>query len=81
MLNNYKYYLIIFFKKIYIILRLYLILPINIFPSDLLKQFLNYRKFVKKSGKKKFKNIIDIGANSGNWTILFKNIYPNSNFF
>ena len=81
MLKDYKYYLIIYIKKIYIILRLYVFFQNNIFPQDLLKQYLNYRKFIKKGGNKKFKNIIDIGANSGNWTILFKNIYPNSNFF
>ena len=36
---------------------------------------------MKKNNLYNFDNIIDIGSNSGNWTILFKFLYRKSNFF
>ncbi|WP_435149610.1 FkbM family methyltransferase [Candidatus Pelagibacter bacterium nBUS_32] len=81
MIRAIKNNLIIILKRAYIKLRLYLLFSGNIFPQDLLKQFLNYKKFIKKKKISNLKNIIDLGANSGNWSILFKTIHKNSNFF
>ena len=48
MIRAIKNNLIIILKRAYIKLRLYLLFSGNIFPQDLLKQFLNYKKFIKK---------------------------------
>lgn len=76
-----KNIIIINIKKFFIYFRIYKCIPFNIFPRDLFGQFLNYKKIMKKNNLYNFKNIIDIGSNSGNWTILFKILYRNCNFF
>jgi len=81
MKSNIKNYIIINLKKFYLFFKIYLILPNIIFPSDLFNQFLNYKKILKKKQLYNFKNIVDIGANSGNWSILFKSLYTQSKFF
>jgi FkbM family methyltransferase len=62
----------IFLKKILIYFSLYFFLP-----KDLVCQF---KKF-KEVNKNKCKNIIDIGANVGNWTLLYMSLFKNCNFF
>jgi len=76
-----KNLIIISIKKIYIFFKIYLIFPNIIFPNDLFNQFVNYKKIIQKKKLYNFKNIIDIGANSGNWSILFQSLYTNCNFF
>ena len=51
------------------------------FPKELLTQYENYKILYEKLSLNNFKNIIDIGSNSGNWSILFKDIYKDANFF
>ena len=62
----------VFFKKILIYFSFYFFLP-----KDLVCQF---RKF-KEINKIKCKNIIDIGANVGNWTLLYSSLFRSCNFF
>jgi FkbM family methyltransferase len=62
----------IIIKRIFIYFNLYFFLP-----KDLVTQFKNF----KKINVYNCKNVIDIGANSGNWSLLFKSLFKNSNFF
>ena len=62
----------IFLKKILIYFGFYFFLP-----KDLVCQF---KKF-KEVNKNECKNIVDIGANVGNWTLLYRSLFKNCNFF
>jgi|TARA_B110001450_G_C17574957_1_gene462396 FkbM family methyltransferase len=74
--------MIIFFKiKLKKLLLYFGIFKNKAFPKELVKQYENYKILYKKLSLINFKNIIDIGSNSGNWSILFKNIYKDANFF
>ena len=74
--------MMIFFKiKLKKLLLYFGIFKNKAFPKELVKQHENYKILYKKLSLINFKNIIDIGSNSGNWSILFKNIYKDANFF
>ena len=72
---------LILYSRIYKFIPIYLLVFFDIFPRDLFGLFLSYKKIMKKNNLYNFENIIDIGSNSGNWTILFKFLYRKSNFF
>ena len=72
----------IFFKiKLKKLLLYFGIFKNQAFPKELLKQYENYKILYEKLSLNNFKNIIDIGSNSGNWSILFQDIYKDANFF
>lgn len=63
---------------LYYIKYILILFDFNFFlQKDIKDQYL----FFKKNKKQNFKNIIDIGANVGLWSIAFKTVFSKANFY